>query len=492
MLIGMAVGVDYSLFYLKREREERRAGRGHIDAIEVAAATSGHSVLFSAFAVLVSMGSLFLVGDAVFSSLAAGGIIVVAVAMLGSLTVLPALLAKLGSRVDRPRVPLLWRLTNRDGEPRLWLWLLSPALAHPKRTLAITVAILAVIAAPAFGLTLRSSGLQTLPRSVPAVAVTDRIVHAFPDQNASLDVVVSAPAAQSTTVEHALDRLRATVARQPLFGAQAGQVRASADRRTHAVAVDIQHPDGTPAARHALAELRRTILPHQLSGIGSVRYGVTGSVADSVDYSAHQSKKLPYVVGFVLLLTFVLMSVTFRSVVIGLTAIAVNLLSAGVAFGVLALVFQHSWAQGILRFHSNGAVVSWIPLFLFAVLFGLSMDYHVFVVSRIAEAVRRGMSTRDAVHDDISRSAGVVTSAAVVMMSVFAVFATLHMVEMKQMGVGLTVAVAIDALVIRTLVLPSVMILLGRANWWPSQVSRHGPDPIAFGDAPVRELTPTG
>ncbi len=476
MLMGMAVGVDYSLFYLKREREERRRGRGHIDAIEVAAATSGHSVLFSAFAVIVSMGGMYVVNDAIFSSLATGGVLVVAVAMLGSLTVLPALLAKLGNKIDRPRVPVLWRLTNRVGEPRLWPALLRPALRRPGRTLGITVVILAALAVPAFTMSLRDSGSDTLPRSIAEVQTYDRMTKAFPSQTTSLDIAVTAPAAQAADVQHQLESLRSKLGSERHFGDQTGAVKASSDGRVHGMSVDVREDDGSAAGRDALKQLRGPLLHDTVGTVSGADYAVAGDIAANVDYSHHMQDKMPYVVAFVLLFTFLLMAITFRSIVVGLTAILVNLLSAGVAFGALVLVFQHSWAEGILGFKSNGAVVSWIPLFLFAVLFGLSMDYHVFVVSRIREAVQQGVPTPQAVRDGITRSAGVVTSAAAVMISVFSVFGTLSMVEMKQMGVGLAVAVLIDALVIRTLVLPSLMILLGRANWWPSRLARvHRP-----------------
>lgn len=473
MLMGMAVGVDYSLFYLKREREERRRGRGHIDAIEIAAATSGHSVLFSAFAVMVSMAGMYVVDDAIFSSLATGGILVVAVAMIGSLTVLPALLAKLGNRVDRPHVPVLWRLTNRAGEPRLWPALLGPALSRPGRTLAISIVILGGLAAPAFTMTLRNSGISSLPQSIPQVQSFGRLSERFPSETSSLGVAVRAPAGSATAVRSELAALRTRLAADAQFGSQSGEVRSSGDGRVHALTVEVRELDGSAAGRVALKDLRGTLLHETVGSVAGAQYAVSGDIASNVDYSDHMHSVMPNVVGFVLIFTFLLMAATFRSVVIGLTAIAVNLVSAGIAFGTLALVFQHSWAEGLLKFRSYGSVVSWIPLFLFAVLFGLSMDYHVFVVSRIKEAAERGMSTADAVRDGIIRSAGVVTSAAFVMISVFSVFGTLSMVEMKQMGVGLAVAVLIDALVIRTVVLPSIMILLGRANWWPGRLSRR-------------------
>jgi len=470
LLMGMAVGVDYSLFYLKREREERARNRGKIDAIEIAAATSGHSIVVSAMAVIVSMAGLYLAQDAIFSSIATGGVIVVAVAMLGSVTVLPALLAKLGRAVDRPRVPFLWRLTAiRSGEPRLWPKVLGPTLRHPVRALAISVLVLLGLAAPAIGMTLHDSTAQDLPRSIPAVQTYERMVHEFPSKGSSYDIVLKTDSGKAATVLPALqDRIKGN----PLYAHdQPPTVKTSRDDTVTSIELATPYEANSKQAVQGLKELRNDILPATVGGIAS-EHIVGGEVAQSYDYAAHQRDKLPLVIGFVLALTFLMMAITFRSIMVALTAIAINLLSAAAAFGVLVAVFQHTWAEGILKFHSTGAIVSWIPLFLFAVLFGLSMDYHVFVVSRIREGVERGMSTKDAVNYGITRSAGVVTSAAVVMVSVFAIFATLSMIEMKQLGIGLAAAVLIDALVVRIVVLPSLMTLLGRANWWPSKLGR--------------------
>ena len=472
-LMGMAVGVDYSLFYLKREREERARGRGTLDAIEVAAATSGRAVVVSGLAVIVSMAGLYLAGDAVFASLATGAIIVVAVAVLGSLTVLPALLAKLGRAVDRPRVPLVWRLTNRGGQPRLWPALLRPALRHPAITLVVAVAALGALALPALGMKLTNTSASDMPRSIPAIQAYDRMTTAFPERFTVHQVVVQAPAERAAEVRAALDDLVRRTGGEALF-AGAGQepVRASADGRVHTVDVHTPYPDNSDEARRSVQLLRERLLPDTVGRVPGASSAVAGDVAANLDYATHLERKLPLVMGFVLLLTLVMMTVTFRSVVVALTSIAINLLSAVAAFGLLVLVFQHRWAEGLLDFRSNGAVVSWIPPFLFAVLFGLSMDYHVFVVSRIREAALRGLPPREAVAHGIVRSAGVVTSAAVVMVAVFAVFASLSMIEMKQMGIGLAAAVLIDAVVVRVVVLPSVMALLGRANWWPSRLAR--------------------
>lgn len=472
LLMGMAVGVDYSLFYLKREREERAKGNGKIDAIQIAAATSGHSIVVSAMAVIVSMAGLYLADDAIFSSIATGGVIVVAVAMLGSVTVLPALLAKLGRAVDRPRIPFLWRLTaSRPGGPRVWPKLLGPALRHPGRSLVISVLALLAIAAPALSMSLHDTTAKSLPQSIPEVQTYERLVAEYPSKGSTYQVVVKTEPGKASA---ALPALKSRIANDPLFAHdQKPTVKTSADGRVTSIEVATKYDPNSTQATTALKQLRNDIVPGTFGAIAS-EHAVGGEVAESYDYSHHQANRLPLVIGFVLALTFLMMAITFRSIVVALTAIGINLLSAAAAFGVLVGVFQHSWAEGILKFHSTGFVVSWIPLFLFAVLFGLSMDYHVFVVSRIREGVQRGLSTKDAVEQGITRSAGVVTSAAVVMVSVFAIFATLSMMEMKQLGIGLAAAVLIDAVVVRIVVLPSIMVLLGRANWWPSRLGRKG------------------
>jgi RND superfamily putative drug exporter len=491
LLMGMAVGVDYSLFYLKREREERQNGASHTRAVEIAAATSGHSVVVSGFAVIVSMAGLYLADDAVFASLATGSVIVVAVAVLGSLTVLPALLAKLGKRVDRPRVPLLWRLTNRSGPPRVWPKLLRPALRFPLVTLLLSVAALGALALPALDMKLKSTGEEDLPRSIPVVRSYDRLTAAFPSEGMLHVVAVKAGPDRADQVRAALTDLSGRTRGNPLFTeVDAPSIAVSADRRVTTLEIPTTTGTGTDEGKRSLATLRERLVPATVGTVAGAEYAVGGDIAGNVDYTENLADRMPLVIGFVLLLTFLIMAVTFRSLVVALTALFLNSLSAAAAFGTLALVFQHTWAEGILDFRSNGTLVAWIPLFLFAVLFGLSMDYHVFVVSRIREAAVAGMDTRAAVAHGISRSAGVVTSAAVLMASVFAIFATLSMNEMKQMGVGLAVAVFIDAMVIRVLVLPSLMALLGRANWWPGRIGRNSPESLSTKDDHSTEQLP--
>lgn len=499
LLIGMAVGIDYSLFYVRREREERAKGRGHVDAVEIAAETSGHAVVVSGTAVIIAMSGLFLAGDAIFSSLAVGSILVVAVAVIGSLTVLPALLAKLGRWVDRPRVPLLWRLTaRRTGPGWFWPFMLRPALRRPLPTLLVSVGLLLALAAPALGMQLKFPGTEDLPRTTPAMQAYDRLAAAYPSNGTSHLVAVRGPAAQADAVKAALTGLATSAGGDRLFAPleETGpKIEVSPDHRVSVLSIATPFSSRSDEAGQSLHRLRDNLAPDALAAIPGVSYAVGGEVAASEDYAAHVWHKLPIVVLFVLVLTFLVMAWTFRSVVVALTSILLNLLSAAAAYGLLVVVFQHTWAEGLLSFTSMGAIVTWLPLFLFVVLFGLSMDYHVFVVSRIREAVLRGVPNRQAVAEGITGSAGVVSSAAIVMVAVFSIFATLSTIDMKQLGVGLAAAILLDATIIRAVVLPSLMTLLGSANWWAPRFMRGRARPAvpsAEEELPEPELVRAG
>jgi putative drug exporter of the RND superfamily len=480
LLIGMAVGVDYSLFYVRRAREERARGRTALDAVEVAAATSGRAVVVSGGTVAVAMAGMFITGSAIFSSLAVGAILVVAVAVLGSITVLPAILATLGRWVDRPRVPFLHRLTLRpDRRSRLWSALLRPALRRPVTALVVGAGVLVVLALPAVGMRTADPGIADLPGSIPVIQSFDRLTAAFPSEGAVHVVAVRAPADRAAQVRSALLDLAGRAGASPRF-AVSGEpdLEVSADSRVSVLTLAIPDGDNSPGAEQSLRELRDTLVPETVGQVPDASAAVGGRTAASVDFSRMLSSRLPFVMAFVLGLTFVLVLVTFRSVVVAATAIVLNLLSVAAAYGLLVLVFQHTWAEGLLDFRSNGTVVVWLPMFLFVVLFGLSMDYHVFVVSRIRELALRGLPTRDAVREGIVFSAGTVTSAAVVMVAVFAIFATLTGLEFKQLGVGLAVAILLDATLVRAVLLPAAMTLLGRWNWWaPEALRRRLPEP---------------
>ncbi|MDT0394194.1 MMPL family transporter [Streptomyces edwardsiae] len=480
LMIGLAVGVDYTLFYLKREREERARSGGRLGPealVELAAATSGRAVVVSGLAVVASTATLYLASDVIFSSLATGTIVVVLVSVASSLTALPALLVKLGKRAERKELRRaqsgkpVRQGKGRGAGGRMWAALLRPATRHPLVTLCASVLGLLALVTPLAGLKITEMSRDTHSRDIPAMRVYDRLNEAFPEQRVTHQVVVRADASQTADVTSALRTVARRAAADPLF-AGTPRIRTSADHRTNVLELKVPHLGNSDQAYDSLDRLRDDYLPAAVGGIDGAEFGVSGDVARYADYPAHQNGKLPLVLGALLLVTFAMTVYAFRSVVLGLIGVVLNLLSAAAALGLLVLVFQGTWAEGLLDFHSTGSIGSRVPLFLFVILFGLSMDYQVFVVSRIREAAAAGVPTRQAVLDGIRSSASVVTSAAVVMTTVFASFVFLHIIEMKQIGFVLAAAVLLDAFVVRILVLPSAMLLLGEASWWPSRPQR--------------------
>ncbi|MYS34101.1 MULTISPECIES: MMPL family transporter [unclassified Streptomyces] len=494
LLMGLAVGVDYTLFHLKREREERARAGGRLGPealVELAAATAGRAVVVSGLAVIVCTATLYLATDVIFSSLATGTILVVAVAVLSSLTVLPALLVKLGHRAERRTARKAARRARR-GAPatakrpkpengRVFTALMRPARRHPAATLCASVLVMLAVAAPALGLRLVDPGKDTFSRSIPAMRVYDRLTAAYPELLVKHEVVTRTSPGRAPEVRAALTELGRRAQADPLFARTAEPVvRTSADGRVTVLELAVPHPAPSDEAIASLDHLRDRYIPATVGRLSGVDTAVSGDVARGRDYVHHERGKLPLVIGFLLLLTFATTAVAFRSAVIGLIGVALNLLSAAAALGALVLVFQGTWAEGLLGFDSLGAIASRVPLFLFVLLFGLSMDYQVFVVSRIKEAMDHGMTAREAVLEGIARSAKVVTSAALVMVTIFAAFVFLHLTEMKQMGFCLAVAVLLDAVVIRMMVLPSLLLLLGERAW-----PRKRPAPAAVEHLPV-------
>ncbi|GGY56067.1 membrane protein [Streptomyces anulatus] len=517
LLIGLAVGVDYTLFYLKREREERARAGGRLGPealVELAAATAGRAIVISGLAVIVSTATLYLATDVIFSSLATGTILVVAVAVASSLTVLPALLVVIGRRADRLAPRRAARRARRGkpargGKPetgRMFGALLRPARTRPALTLCLSVLVMLGLTVPALGLKLIDPGKDTFSRDIPAMRVYDRLTESFPELFVTHEVVTRSTPEQAAQVKRALEDLGRRAQADPLFarapkeaestkdaqdatspenptnpkGPQSPTnprtpaiseptVRTSADGRISVLELSVPHPAPSAEAIESLTRLRQDHIPATVGRLSGVETAVSGDVARGRDYVSHESDKLPLVLGFLLLMTFLMTVWAFRSVVLGAIGVVLNLLSAGASLGLLVLVFQGTWAEGLLAFDSLGAIASRVPLFLVVILFGLSMDYQVFVVSRIQEARQNGMSAREAVLEGINRSAKVVTSAAIVMVTVFGAFVALHLTEMKQMGFCLAVAVLLDAVVIRLMVLPSVLLLLGERAWWPAR-----------------------
>jgi uncharacterized membrane protein YdfJ with MMPL/SSD domain len=466
LLVGLAVGVDYSMFYLRRKMEERDAGRSKEDALAFAAATSGQAVLISGLTVMIAMAGMFFAGSIVFQSFAVGTILVVGVAVLGSLTVLPAVLSKLGDKVEKGRVPVIGRMRHRNhGENRVWGWILDRVLRRPVVSLVLAGGILLALAIPATGMHTVSPGTSGLPQNLAVMKVYNRIQAAFPGGPIPAVVAVQADDVTKPEIQAGIKQMT----ERALASGQMSQpvtTDISPDHHVEVVAIPMNGSGTDKVSDSALAALRGSVIPATIGTVDGVKADVTGMTAGSKDFNDAMKSHLPIVFGFVLGLAFLLLLVTFRSIVIPIKAIVLNMLSVAASYGILKLVFQDGRLEGLLGYKSVGGITSWLPLFLFVILFGLSMDYHVFILSRIREAVDRGMKTDEAVAFGIKQTAGVVTSAAVVMVAVFSIFGSLSMIEFKMMGVGLAVAVLIDATIVRGVLLPAAMKLLGEWNWY--------------------------
>ncbi|MGW3103522.1 MMPL family transporter [Streptomyces sp. NPDC001100] len=490
LLVGLAVGVDYCLFYLRREREEREAGRDAGAALRIAAATSGRAIIVSGVTVCVAMAGMLFTGLAEFEAMGLASLMVVAVAMVGSVTVLPALLSLLGERVEKGRIPFLRRRSRRgNGESRFWTAVLKGVLAKPLVSVLVAAGALLAIAAPALGMKTENLTLdQEFGNSLPIVGTYNRVNDAFPGGSEPAEVVVRAKDINSPEVKQALADFKAQAVSS---GASLGPVDIKLHDAQNVAFVDVPLVGGSDQdkAAKSLEKLRDDVRPATLGKVDGVEAPITGQVAGSHDFNDQLLGSVVPVFAFVVVFAFLLMLLSFRSLTVAITSIALNLLSVGAAYGILVGVFQHGWGASLVGAEGVGAIVTWLPLFLFVILFGLSMDYHVFVVSRIREARLRGRTTRDAIQHGVVTTAGVVTSAAIIMVAVFAIFGTLSMQSMKQMGVGLAAAVLIDATVIRGVLLPAVMALLGERNWYFPKWLHRLPD-LTHDESP-EEITST-
>jgi putative drug exporter of the RND superfamily len=493
LLVGLAVGVDYCLFYIRRERDERRNGADPHRALVIAAQTSGRSIWVSGLTVIVAMAGMYLTRDATFASFATATILVVATAVIGSLTVLPALLSALGDRVDAIKIPGLYR---RRSEGRVWGAVLRVVLARPLISAIVAVGVLGALASPALDLRTKGGSIEDMSPKQPTVQTFVAIGEAFPTEVVPAEVVVEAPTVRGPGFEAALADFRRVAA-------ASGQLREPIDVRVNpagtvaVVSVGLAGNGSDRTSERAVDTLRTTVVPDSFGKLAGATVAVGGDTAENIDFNQRLSRSLPWVFGFVLGLAFVLLLVSFRSVVVALTGVVLNLLSVAAAYGMLVFVFQDGHFESALDFRSGGGITNWMPLFLFIILFGLSMDYHVFVLSRIREGHDRGLPTRAAVAEGVGRTAGVITSAALVMVAVFALFATLPLISTKELGIGLAAAVLLDATVIRAVLLPAVMALLGEKNWWLPRWL-HWLPAVAHEPAPLvvprpredRELTP--
>jgi len=417
---------------------------------------------------MAAMAGMFFSGNPIFSSFGIGTILVVAVAMLGSLTFLPAVLSYLGQKnwLEKGRVPYLGkRRHNNGGESRMWNAILDRVVKHPVVSVVLAGGLLVALTIPALGMQFKESGTEGMSRSQPIIQTLDRIDAAFPGGSVPASIVIKAKDVTTPEVKAAIAELHDdAIASGQLSEPFNVEVNPA---KTVAVASIAVKGKGTDAAsNHSLAVLRDTVVPASVGKLPGADVTVSGMTASSKDFLDTMKSHLPIVFLFVLSMAFILLLVTFRSIVIPIKAIVLNLLSVGSAYGILTLVFQDGRGEKELGFTSVGGIAPWLPLFLFVVLFGLSMDYHVFVLSRIRELVDRGVETEKAVADGIKSTAGVITSAAAVMVVTFAAFAIGDDQDMKQLGVGLAVAILIDATIVRAVLLPAAMKLLGSRNWY--------------------------
>ncbi|MET8147247.1 MMPL family transporter [Actinoplanes sp. NPDC049668] len=493
LLVGLAVGVDYCLFYIRRERDERRNGADPHRALVIAAQTSGRSIWISGLTVIVAMSGMFFTQDATFTSFAVGTILVVATAVLGSLTVLPALLSALGDRVDALKIPGLYR---RRNEGRVWGAVLRVVLARPLISTVLAVGVLAVLAAPMLDMRTKGESIEDVSPNSSIVQTYVKINEAFPSETVPAEVVVKAPTVRGAQFDAALADFRRAAA-------ATGQLREPIDVRINpagtvaVVTVGLAGNGSDRTSERAVELLRGGVATDAFGKVPGATVAVAGDTAGSMDFNKRLDESLPWVFGFVLGLAFLLLLVSFRSVVVALTGVVLNLLSVAAAYGMLVFIFQYGHFESLLDYKSGGGITNWMPLFLFIILFGLSMDYHVFVLSRIREGHDRGLPTKQAVSHGIGGTAGVITSAAVVMVAVFALFATLPLTATKELGVGLAAAVLLDATIIRAVLLPAVMALLGEKNWWlPRWLGwlpeiAHEPPPAVEPEPSDHELVPT-
>ena len=463
LLMGLAVGIDYSLFIISRYRMERRGGRDKMEAITVSANTTGRAVFYAGITVILSLAGLTLTRDFTFISLALGAIIVVFVAVVASLTLLPALLAIIGDNVNRLRIPFLGGESDQAG---IWAAVTRWVLVRPIPLAGLTIAALVALTIPVFSINLGfNAGADALPDALEGKRALELLEQHF---SSSLivpaKVVVDAPDVNSRGVQSAVDDLLQRVQGDDAFLGPFGVITNREGNLTR-INVPLAGNIDDKEAEDAVRFLREQIVPEAFADTNAQVF-VAGDTAESIDFRDRMYSSAYYVFAFVLGLSFLLLLVMFRSIVIPLKALVLNLLSVGAVYGILVMVFQWGWGISILGSEETGIIETWLPLFLFGILFGLSMDYHMRLLNRIKEEYDKHGDNERAVATGISLTAGQITSAAAVMVGVFAAFATSRILGLQQFGVGLAVAVFIDATVIRVILLPASMKLLGKWNWY--------------------------
>jgi putative drug exporter of the RND superfamily len=460
--MGLALGIDYSLFGLSRYREERLHGREKLEAIAAVGGTASRAVLFSGIAFTLAMVGLLLVPHTIMRSLAAGAIVAGLVSVAAALTLLPALLGLLGDRVNALRIPFFGRTAAREQSP-FWSRTVRAVMRRPLTSLVLATAILLAMAAPVLGLRSGEAGVSTLPDRLPAKQGYLALNAEFPDETTEpVEIVIDGDAA-SRAVRGGIQRVRERLASEDLFGRAELETNRADDLTVLTVPVR-GDPLGQEAV-DAVRALRTDHVPHAFPDRG-VEVLVAGDTAESIDESDTMSHWLPIVFSFVLGLSFVLLTIAFRSLVVAAKAIAVNLLSVGAAYGLLVLVFQEGVGNELFGFPQVDTIESWVPLFLFAVLFGLSMDYHVFLLSRIRERYGQTGDNSDAIAYGVGSTGRIITGAALIIIAVFSGFARGDLVMFQQMGFGVAIALLLDATIVRLVLVPAAMELLGQRNWY--------------------------
>ncbi|HEY7031503.1 MAG TPA: MMPL family transporter [Thermomicrobiales bacterium] len=469
-MIGLAVGIDYSLFIVSRYREERRRGRSKLDAIETAGGTASKAVFFSGATVVLALLGMFLLPTVIFRSLGAGAILVVIAAVAVTLTLVPALLGLLGDRIDWPRrrrydaaaVAVQVRYDQETIHRGFWGRVTRIVMARPVVSVVLAAGLLVAAALPYLDLHRGQAGVESLPPSDVRTAYA-LLSRDFPaGRLAPVEVVVDGP--RTAAVLAGIDRLVAATGQDPVFGpAEPTQWNATGDLAL--VRIPLTVDASSPGALAAVDRLRNDLIPAAFASVPAAAL-VTGGPASSADFEAIVRDYTPPVFAFVLGLSFLLLMLAFRSLVVPLKAIAMNLLSVGAAYGLMVLVFQKGYLHGFFGFQRTPTIESWVPIFLFCVLFGLSMDYHVFLLSRIREHYDATHDNHEAVAVGLQATAKIITGAALIMVAVFVAFASGTLVMFQQMGFGLAVAVLLDATVVRSVLVPATMALLGDRNWY--------------------------
>jgi uncharacterized membrane protein YdfJ with MMPL/SSD domain len=483
--MGLALGIDYSLFIVSRYREERGRGREKLDAITASGATASRAVLFSGSAFVVAMLGMLIVPSSIMQSLATGAILVGIVSVLAALTLLPAMLGLIGDHVNALRIPFLGSrpIEKTNPEGRFWRRIVEGVQRQPTVSLIATVTLLLVLASPILGLHIGARGVASLPDRFPSKQGYKALQQSFPVATANPAQIVVAQGGADPAVRTALVRLQAQLASDPRFGP--GQIVRSTSGEQALLSAPVRGDSAGDPARAAVQDLRAHLIPTAFAGTGATVY-VGGDTAENVDYVNSVSNPAPYVFVLVLGLTFILLTIVFRSIVISATAVALNLLSVGAAYGLLVLVFQHGVGARLLGFSHASTIEAWVPLFLFSVLFGLSMDYQVFLLSRIRERYLESGDTREAVAWGVASTARIITGAALIIVVVFIGFAMGDLIMFQQMGFGVAVALLIDATVIRSVLVPAAMTLLGKWNWYLPRWLHWLPEVhIEGGKAPV-------